>query len=282
MIRLRRHFRLLVYPVLCACLLMLWSCATTPPVPPPAKPARIAVVLGAGASKGFAHIGVLKVLESHKVPIHMVVGTSVGSFVGSLYAYGYNPYDLQMVALAVQKEDIADYIIPDNGFIKGEKLEHFINAKVKNTTGEEMVFGRGNAGRAVRASCSIPGVFNPVTIGGQAHVDGGVVSPVAVAAARRWGADMVIAVDITSSISPAAPAGTFETIMQAIDIMYNKMAVLQLKNADVVIKPKVGHIGSSDFSKRHEAIIEGEKAAAGAMPAINELLARLRQEGRLK
>jgi NTE family protein len=278
---------------------MLWSCATTPPVPPPAKPARIAVVLGAGASKGFAHIGVLKVLESHKVPIHMVVGTSVGSFVGSLYAYGYNPYDLQMVALAVQKEDIADYIIPDNGFIKGEKLEHFINAKVKNTsiekfrlpfyavatniqTGEEMVFGRGNAGRAVRASCSIPGVFNPVTIGGQAHVDGGVVSPVAVEAARRWGADVVIAVDITSSISPAAPAGTFETIMQAIDIMYNKMAVLQLKNADVVIKPKVGHIGSSDFSKRHEAIIEGEKAAAGAMPAINQVLVRLRQEGRLK
>ncbi|MBP7765667.1 MAG: patatin-like phospholipase family protein [Syntrophaceae bacterium] len=299
MIRLRRHFRLLVYPVLCACLLMLWSCATTPPVPPPAKPARIAVVLGAGASKGFAHIGVLKVLESHKVPIHMVVGTSVGSFVGSLYAYGYNPYDLQMVALAVQKEDIADYIIPDNGFIKGEKLEHFINAKVKNTsiekfrlpfyavatniqTGEEMVFGRGNAGRAVRASCSIPGVFNPVTIGGQAHVDGGVVSPVAVEAARRWGADVVIAVDITSSISPAAPAGTFETIMQAIDIMYNKMAVLQLKNADVVIKPKVGHIGSSDFSKRHEAIIEGEKAAAGAMPAINQVLVRLRQEGRLQ
>ncbi len=149
-------------------------------------------------------------------------------------------------------------------------------------TGEEMVFGRGNAGRAVRASCSIPGVFNPVTIGGQAHVDGGVVSPVAVEAARRWGADVVIAVDITSSISPAAPAGTFETIMQAIDIMYNKMAVLQLKNADVVIKPKVGHIGSSDFSKRHEAIIEGEKAAAGAMPAINQVLVRLRQEGRLQ
>ena len=289
------------YLFLFVCVFLFVSCATTPvPQPqPPAKPARIAVVFGAGASKGFAHIGVLKVLESHRVPIHMAVGTSVGSFVGSLYAYGYNPYELQTIAFAVQKDDIADYIIPDNGFIKGEKLENFINQKVKYTTidkfkipfyavatniqtGEEAVFGRGNTGKAVRASCSIPGVFNPVVIGGKAHVDGGVVSPVAVDVARRYGADVVIAIDISSSLAATAPTGTFETIMQAIDIMYNKMSVLQLKNADIVIKPKVGHIGSSDFTMRHEAIMEGEKAAAEAMPAIDQLLARLRQEGRLK
>lgn len=277
------------------------SCATTPVAPPqpPVKPAKIAVVLGAGASRGFAHIGVLKVLESHKIPIHMVVGTSVGSFVGSLYAYGYNPYDLQTIAFAIQKDDIADYIIPDNGFIKGEKLEDLVNHKVKYATiekfkipfyavatniktGEEMVFGRGNTGRAVRASCSIPGIFKSVVIGGKAYVDGGVVSPVAIDVARRYGADIVIAVDISSSLSSAAPAGTFETIMQSIDIMYNKMAVIQLKNADVVIKPKVGNIGSSDFTKRHEAIMEGEKAAAEAMPAIEKIISRLRQEGRLK
>ncbi|MEE9913321.1 MAG: patatin-like phospholipase family protein [Deltaproteobacteria bacterium] len=297
-------FRLLqpLHPVFFCCMfLFLVSCATTPVAPPqpPAKPAKIAVVLGAGASKGFAHIGVLKVLESHRIPIHMVVGTSVGSFVGSLYAYGYNPYELQSIAFAIQKDDVADYIIPDNGFIKGEKLEIFINQKVKYTTidkfkipfyavatniqtGEEAVFGRGNTGRAVRASCSIPGIFNPVMIGGKAHVDGGVVSPVAVDVARRFGADVVIAVDITSSLSPAAPVGTVEAIMQAVDIMYNKMAVIQLRSADIVIKPKVGNIGSSDFSKRHEAIMEGEKAAAEAMPAIDQMIVKLRQEGRLK
>ena len=296
----RLPFRFLIFVCL-AGFFLLASCATTPPVtpPPPAKPAKIAVVLGAGASKGFAHIGVLKVLESHRVPVHMVVGTSVGSLVGSLYAYGYNPYELQTIAFALQKDDLADFIIPDNGFIKGEKLENFVNQKVKYTTidkfhlpfyavatnlqaGEEAVFGRGNTGKAVRASCSIPGVFNPVMIGGKAHVDGGVVSPVAVDVARRFGADVVIAVDISSGLSSAAPAGTFDTILQAIDIMYHKMAAVQLKNADVVIKPKVGYIGSSDFSKRHEAIMEGEKAAAEAMPAIQEILNRLRQEGRLK
>lgn len=290
-----------IYPVLvCLGVMFLISCAAAPPVapPPPPKPAKIAVVLGAGASKGFAHIGVLKVLESHKVPIHMVVGTSVGSFVGSLYAYGYNPYELQTFAFSLQKDDMADYIIPDNGFIKGEKLENFVNQKVKYTsidkfktpfyavatniaTGEEMVFGRGNPGKAVRASCSVPGIFNPVVIGDKSYVDGGVVSPVAIDVARRFGADVVIAVDISSSLSSTAPAGTMETILQAIDIMYNKMSVIQLKNADVVIKPKVGYIGSSDFTKRHEAIMEGEKAANDAMPAINMLINNLKKEGRL-
>jgi len=175
------HFhclRTLLYPAFFGCLLLLASCATTPSVPAvPAKSAKIAVVLGAGASKGFAHIGVLKVLESHRVPVHMVVGTSVGSFVGSLYAYGYNPYQLQTMALTIEKDDVVDYTIPDNGFIKGEKLENFVNTKVKYTpidkfkipfyavstniqTGEEAVFGRGNTGRAVRASCSIPGILS--------------------------------------------------------------------------------------------------------------------------
>ncbi len=287
--------------IICAAALLtiMLSCATAPKeLPVAVKPARIAVVLGAGASKGFAHIGVLKILELNKIPIHMVVGTSVGSFVGSLYAYGYSPYELQTIAFALQKDDVADYIIPDNGFIKGDKLENFVNNKVKYTpldkfkipfyavttniqTGEEMAFSRGNTGRAVRASCSIPGIFQPPIISNNMYVDGGVVSPLAVDVARRYGADVVIAVDISSSLAASPPTGTIETIMQAIDIMYGKMAAIQIKNADVVIKPKIGYIGSSDFSKRHEAIMEGEKAASVALPAINQILSKLRQEGRL-
>jgi NTE family protein len=283
------------------CLISLFlfgSCVTTPKEFTPSRAAKIAVVLGAGASKGFAHIGVLKVLESHKVPVHIVVGTSVGSFVGSLYAYGYSPYELQTIALGIQKNDIADYIIPDNGFIKGEKLENFVNLRVKYTpmekfkipfyavatniqNGEEMIFGRGNPGKAVRASCSLPGIFNPVLIGDKYYVDGGVVNPLAADVARRFGADVVIAVDISSSVETAPPKATVDTIMQAVDIMYNKMASLNLKHSDIVIRPKVGHIGSSDFSKRHEAIMEGEKAATEAMPAINQIMEKLRREGRL-
>jgi len=148
-------------------------------------------------------------------------------------------------------------------------------------TGEEIVFATGNTGRAVRASCSIPGVFQPVRIGDKAYVDGGVVSPVAVEAARRAGADVVIAVDISAGVAVAVPQGILDTILQSIDIMYAKIATAQLRNADVVIRPKVSHIGSSDFEKRNEAILEGEKAATQALPQIRQILDKLRQEGRL-
>ncbi len=268
-----------------------------PPLPPP-KPAKIAVVLGAGASRGFAHVGVLKVLESQKIPIHLIVGTSAGSVVGTLYACGIDTFSLQAMALALTKDDVIDWTLPDNGFIRGEKLEGFINKTVRQTplerlkipfravatnlqTGEEIVFATGNTGRAVRASCSIPGVFQPVRIGDKAYVDGGVVSPVAVEAARKAGADVVIAVDISTGVSSAAPQGILDTILQSVDIMYAKISAAQLKGADVVIRPRVSQIGSSDFDRRNEAILEGEKAATQAMPQIQMILARLRGEGRL-
>ncbi len=273
------------------------SCAPKEAVHPQARSVRIAVVLGAGASRGFAHIGVLKVLEMNKIPVHMVVGTSAGSFAGSLYAYGFNAFQLQKMALSIEKGDIVDLTIPDNGFIKGEKLEEYVNTMVKNTpierfripfyavatsvpNGQEVVFGRGNAGTAVRASCSIPGVFRPAKIADKMFVDGGVVSPVAVDAAKRYGADIVIAVDISADLDTRQPEGTIATILQAINIMYAKLSSIQTARADIVIKPKVGYIGSAEFEKRHEAIMEGEKAAVEAMPKIKELIAKLIQEGR--
>jgi NTE family protein len=281
-------------------LLLLFACMPKeipPPLPPP-RPAKIAVVLGAGASKGFAHVGVLKVLESQKIPIHLIVGTSAGSVVGSLYASGIDAFQLQKMALALQKDDVVDLTLPDNGFIRGDKLESFINKTVRQApierlkipfravatnlqTGEEIVFATGNTGRAVRASCSIPGVFQPVRIVDKAYVDGGVVSPVAVDAARKAGADIVIAVDISAGVSVTIPQGILDTILQSIDIMYAKISTIQLKGADVVIRPQVSQIGSSDFEKRNEAILEGEKAATLALPQIQLLLAKLRQEGRL-
>jgi NTE family protein len=145
-----------------------------------------------------------------------------------------------------------------------------------------MVFGKGNTGTAVRASCSIPGIFRPVRISDKIYVDGGVVSPVAVDAAKRLGADVVIAVDVSSGAERTVPEGTIETILQSINIMYSKLGAIQLSQADVVIKPKVGHIGSADFSKKHEAILEGEKAAIEALPQMMAIITQLRQEGRLE
>jgi NTE family protein len=291
-----RPARLLTGLVL-LCLIAV-SCAPQVVQPPP-RPAKVAVVLGAGASRGFAHIGVLKVLESNRVPVHMIVGTSAGSFVGSLYAYGFNAFQIQKVALSIEKEEIIDLVVPDKGFIRGERLEVYINSLVQNTplekmripfyavatnieNGQEVVFGRGNTGIAVRASCAIPGIFRPVRIDNTLYVDGGVVSPVAVDAARRLGADVVIAVDIAADIDTRQPEGTIETILQSIGIMHSRISAAQLSRADVVIRPKVGKIGSADFDKRHEAVLEGEKAALEALPAIQDILAKLKLSGRLE
>jgi NTE family protein len=228
----------------------------------------------------------------------MIVGTSAGSLVGSLYAYGYDAFRLQSLAMSVDRSDVIDMTIPDIGFIKGEKLENFVNRTIRNTpieklrtrfyavatdvsAGEEAVFATGNTGRAVRASCSIPGVFQPVKVASRTYVDGGIVSPVAVNAARGLGADVVIAVDISGGKSGAVPQGTIDAFLLAVDIMYANISAYQVAKADVVIRPKVGHIASSDLSRRHEAILEGEKAAMEALPAIDRILSRLRQEQRL-
>jgi NTE family protein len=287
-------FRLCLIGLVC-----VFSLSCAPRVVPPAvRPARVAVVLGAGASKGFAHVGVLKVLEMNRVPVHLIVGTSVGSFVGSLYAGGYDAFTLQKMALVLERDDLVDLVLPDNGFIQGKKLENWVNRALGNNpierlripfhavatnirTGEEIVFGRGDTGLAVRASCSIPGIFRPARIAGEAYVDGGVVDPLAVDVARRYGADVVIAVDISSGVDPSIPQGTTETILKSVNIMYNRISQAQAGRADVLIRPLVSGIGSADFTKRHEAILEGERAAQAALPQIQAILSRLQQEGRL-
>jgi NTE family protein len=293
--------RISLYKVIALLVLIIVStvsCAQREVIQPQREPAKIAVVLGGGAARGFAHIGVLKILESNKIPINMIIGTSAGSFVGSLYAYGLNAFQIQKISLDIERGDIADFTIPDNGFIKGDLLEDYVNRMLRNTlmeklripfyavatdiqTGKEMVFGSGNTGKAVRASCAIPGVFNPVRIGDRMYVDGSVVSPVAVDAAKRHGADVVIAIDISSELATTQPSSTVETILQSINIMSSKISVTQLSRADVVIRPAVGQIGSADFTKRHEAILEGEKAALQSLPKIQEIVAQLKREGRL-
>jgi len=275
------------------------GCATAPSVAPP-RPAKIAVVLGAGASKGFAHIGVLKVLEAHQIPIHMVVGTSAGSLVGSLYASGKNAFELQAIAMKMEADKVVDYDwrVWKGGLIKGEKIEKFINENVRYApieklkipffavatnaaTGEEVAFGRGNTGMAVRASCAVPGVFHPVKIGNTTYVDGAVVSPVAVDVARRNGADIVIAVDISGGLSADIPEGMVDALLRAKDIMYARIAEYQIKNADVVIRPNMKGIGSTEIEKFNEAIFEGEKAATAKIPEILQIVERLKKEGRL-
>ncbi|WP_199103609.1 patatin-like phospholipase family protein [Aquitalea sp. ASV11] len=254
----------------------------------PVKP-RVALALGGGAAKGFAHIGVIKVLEANGIVPDIITGTSAGSVVGSLYASGLNGMQLQAKAMQLDESELTDWTLSTKGFLKGEKLENYINTQLGNRpieklprklgivateldSGQKVVFRMGNTGQAVRASASIPNVFLPVVIGGKRYVDGGLVSPVPVSAAREMGADFVIAVDISAKPKPGKATGLFSMLDQSFNIMSGPTLAAELKQADVVVRPNVLNIGSADFEARHQAILEGEKAAQQLIPLIRSRL----------
>ncbi|WP_101926779.1 MULTISPECIES: patatin-like phospholipase family protein [Luteimonas] len=268
--------------------------ATTPtapaPVAPAVRPARIGLALGGGAAKGFAHIGVIKMLEANGIQADVVAGTSAGSVVGALYASGMDPFRMQERAVALDESSIRDVRLFSGGLVQGVALQDYVNREVDNRTldrmripfaavatrletGDRVVFVRGNTGQAVRASSSVPGVFEPVKIGDRHYVDGGVVSPVPVDAARQLGADLVIAVDISSKASGVMPGSMLGIVNQSIAIMGQNLGRQELARADVVIRPQVADIGPASFEQRNAAILQGERAALAAMPQIRAAIA---------
>ncbi|WP_410499020.1 patatin-like phospholipase family protein [Chitinibacter sp. S2-10] len=286
-----RHAALLISAITLAACSTSPTASTTPVAPvktPP--PARIGLALGGGAAKGFAHIGVIKMLEANGIKVDVVAGTSAGSVVGSLYASGMDAFALQEKAFALDESQIRDLNLLGGGLVKGQKLQDYVNQLVGNRpfeklakpfaavatdldNGDRVVFRRGNVGQAVRASSSIPGIFMPTVIANRKYVDGGVVSPVPVDAARELGANFVIAVDISAKASGKSSTSTLGMMNQAIVIMGQKLGAQELARADVVITPKVGKIGAADFDQKNVAILEGEKAALAALPMIRKKLA---------
>jgi NTE family protein len=288
---MRRLTLLLLVALLSACAAP--PPAPTPPIPIPKPPLRIALVLGGGAARGFAHIGVIKALEAQGIVPDIVVGTSAGSVVGALYASGMSGFELQSLALKMEEGMLEDWTLPNRGVLKGEALQDFINQKVKNLpiqklpkplgvvatdlqSGEMLLFRAGNTGMAVRASSAVPGVFQPVEIGGRDYVDGGLTSPVPAQSARTMGADFVIAVDISNVSRRDKLTGTLDVLLQTFTIMGHAISRHELEDADIVIRPKTAAVSSTDFEGRHLAILEGEKAAAAIMPELKAKLAKAR------
>ena len=265
---------------------------TTTPIA--AREPVIAIALGGGGAKGFAHIGVLKVLESHGIKPKIVTGTSAGSFVGSIYASGKTPYQMQQLALQLKESDIRDLTLSSQGFVVGQKLQDYINRNVDNKpiekfpirfsavatrldNGKKSEFIKGNAGQAVRASCSIPNVFVPAKIGQHQYVDGGLVSPIPVQTAKSMGADIVIAVDISARPSGSQPSSMWGLLDQTINIMGQQSINNELAQATVVIQPKVGHLGTLDLKASNQAILEGEKAAQAKITAIQTAITNFKK-----
>jgi len=270
-------------------------------------PAKIALALGGGAARGFAHIGVIKALEAQGISPDIIVGTSAGSVVGALYAAGLNGFQIQELSMKMEEDQILDgsgfyrcileTMVTDNrGCIKGQALQNFINSNVKgrpienlNKTfaavatnlknGEMMVFRTGNTGMAVRASSSVPVFFQPVNINGQDYVDGGLVAPVPSSVARTLGADFVIAVDISDRPQDRGTAGISDILWQTFSIFGQTINRHEQSSADIIIRPVTSGLPSADVSGRDKAVLEGEKAVAAILPELKARLAKL-NEGR--
>lgn len=263
----------------------------------PLRPLRVGLALGGGAARGFAHIGVIKVLEAQGIVPDLIAGTSAGSVVGALYAAGLNGFELQKVGMELDEATLADWSFPSRGLFKGEALQDFVNRQIRQKplerldkpfaavatdlkSGEMVAFRTGNTGMAVRASSAVPGVFKPVAIRDREYVDGGLTSPVPVRAVKAMGADFVIAVDVGNKPQWGKTDSTLDVLLRTFTIMGASIGRLEMADADLVIRPATPEVDSTDFDGRHAAILAGEKAAAALLPQLKASLARARANKR--
>ena len=278
-------------------LLLLTACTTTTPIatpdapvvisPPAKRPPRVGLALGGGAARGFAHVGVIQALEEAGIKVDLVVGTSAGSLVAAIFASGKNAAQLQQTALAMEEAEITDWTLPffGKGVLRGEALARYVNAQVGGKlienmalplgvvatdlrTGQGILFQRGDTGAAVRASSAVPSVFNPVRIGNAEYVDGGLVSPVPVRYARQMGADIVIAVDISSAPEGNSADNQLQILLQTFAIMGQSINSFELKDADIVVRPALVGVKSGDFTAKRRAMEAGKLAMANAMAQL--------------
>ena len=261
-------------------------------VPASKRTPRLGLALGGGAARGFAHVGVLQVLEEAGIKADLVVGTSAGSLVAALYASGKTGAQLQMVAETMEEATITDWTIPllGRGMMRGDALGRYVNAQTGARriedfkiplgivatdlhSGQGVLFQRGDVGTAVRASSSVPSLFEPVRIGNREYVDGGLVSPVPVHYARQMGAEYVLAVDISSLPESGKTGDMFQILMQTFTIMGKSINAFELRDADLVVRPALANVGSADFGSRRRSIEAGRLAMQQALPKLRAALA---------
>jgi len=250
----------------------------------------IALALGSGGARGFAHIGVIKALEDAGIEPDIVTGSSSGAIVAALYAGGRRARELEEIALALGKSDLVDIALFGKGWVRGEALQGFVNRMVDErpierlakpfavvatqaSNGRMTVFNRGDTGLAVRASASVPNLFVPPVINGEEYVDGGLTSPVPVKLARAMGADVVIAVDV--SWFAQARNGAGDGMARYGRSGRYQLLTDELAVADLVIVPLVERTRMLDFENKVVNIAAGEEAGRSAVLHLRETVARI-------
>jgi NTE family protein len=250
---------------------------------------KLGLALGGGSARGFAHIGVLKVLESAGIRVNLIAGTSMGAVIGAFYCSGIGLRMMERLAGHIQRNQWMDWTFPRMGLASGDKLEQLLVMLTRNKSfaelelplavvaadlvrGEKVVMREGNVARAVRASAAIPGVFCPVEYRGRTLVDGAVVERVPVHTAREMGADIVLAVDVGIYTDGGKPHHILDVITQSLDLMQRDLCRVSTEAADLVIYPQLQEVSPGHFHKAQQAIQAGEDAARAMLPQLRELL----------
>jgi NTE family protein len=254
---------------------------------------RVGVALSGGAARGIAHVGVLKVLAEHGIPVDFVAGTSAGSVVGAAFAAGMALEELERIGRNLRWKDMGRMTLSRLGVQSNARMEEFLRKFLPVTRFEDLpvpfaavatdlhsgapvvMSGEGDLPFAIRASCTIPGWYVPVTDEkGRQLVDGGLVANVPAAAARSLGADIVIAVDVNAEGAKflGPPQSAIGVIFQSMMVVQRTVSALQLQDADIVIRPRVGHIRWDEMKRADELIRLGEEAARATLARIQRLL----------
>ncbi|MFS0782418.1 patatin-like phospholipase family protein [Bacillus sp. 1P06AnD] len=248
---------------------------------------KIGLALGSGGARGFAHLGVIKVLLDEGIPVSYVAGSSMGALIGCLYATGTDLPQWQKIVSRFKRKYFLDFTVPKMGLIKGNRIRDFIGIFThwKNIedldiplavvaanlhTGEKVVFKDGLIADRVRASISIPGIFTPVEIDGNLLVDGGVVDRVPVSVVKEMGADFVIAVDVSHVKEDLQINSIYDVIMQSLDIMQMELVNNREFASDIMLKPRVEQFNSRAFTNIEEIIAIGEYEARKQMDRIKQ------------
>lgn len=255
----------------------------------------IGVALGSGGAKGFAHVGVLRALEEHHVPIDVLSGSSMGSLVGALYVMGMRPSFMERLARTLTWRHWVDVTVPRVGLVAGRKVHELVALLTRNATFEQtdipfavvatellsrrlVTFRAGTLADAVRASISIPGVFVPYVHDDGVFVDGGVIERVPISAAKSLGATVVIAVDVAGTHKHSiVPETMLDVVMMSLDAMQEQFIEERLQEADICIRPDLSEIRSSQFHKAGDAVEIGYQATMAEMSRILEVVGERRE-----
>lgn len=254
------------------------------------KPKRVALVLGGGATRGLAHIGVIKALEENNISFDYVAGTSVGSLVGAFYAAGLTSDEMIKIAKSLKVKDIKNSIIPlvpsktdgiknliinNLGDIDITQLKrHFCAVAVDIHSGNEIDFTSGNLANIVAGSCSVPGVFQPVKYGDYLLHDGGLANNIPSNVPKIvFDCDKVVAIDVNSTRGQGTESDKFfDTLLASMRIMMKSNSLKGYLNGDIVIQPDLKRFKSTKLDFVDEMIMEGYNAAIFEMDSIKNLI----------